>query len=613
MAIAILVVFSALAASAPPAAAAESPSYVVSGKVLADDGTPLEGAHVRGYTEGPEGGSGDSATTAADGTFRLKLFPGKGHLAVAYPEWNAYEGKDLLVEGNVTDLTFTFRAPPPKTAIVEGRVVGADGQPVEGARVHLQQACCSAMPATQPGRGATEPGATEPAVAEEGTSPPPPVEGGEGDATTSSPEPDARIMPVPCCYGYDHGQSVTTGADGAFRFATYGGPRELLVEAKGYAQERVQVEAKDGQTVTQEVKLLQAPGRDATLKGRVVDASTGAPIANAQVVVANQEWSRHEYASTGADGSYSIRTIPGWTHLSVHVFSHAYGEPMPLAASDAPVTDGATTGVSIAKPLPGGGDGKQYYPYTLAFRLASGETTRDLKLEAKPAPTIVLQGYVVDPDAKKGVPGAQVNVWNQDTGDWGHATTDATGSYKILVRPGHYTMSSWAEGHLPGAAVFVIGEDEKLKRVDVESPEGQTRYVPCDDCYSHAWRGEAAPTSDGGSGKLAHAEDADAAPRTAAPGASPTMPAPAPGLAGGLGAESRSAAPGGAGTAYVGTGGGLPPYDASSPATSGQQAQGETAGAPVDAGQKQQVPGLGILGALAALGIAAAVLVARRR
>lgn len=610
----VLVVFaSALAAWSPPATADSHATYTVSGKVVDDQGKPIEGAFVHGGSYAPDGRvSEDKNVTGPDGAFTLHLGAGKGWMNARVEGWPEAAHRDLQIDGNETGVTLTIKAPPPKTATVQGRVLDAEGKPVEGALVRLDQGCCFAYDG---GYGYPESGATTPpsegsgggstGSSSGGASADDPSTSGTTATTSVAPSPPMRIMPTPCCY--DAGQETRTGADGAYSFKTYAGPRQLTASAPGYAHATVQVEAKDGQTVTKDLKLVKVPDADAVVKGRIVDARTGLPVANAQVTLVNHEWSRYENALTGADGAYTLRSLPGWSQISVNVYGWAV--PVPLAIEEgAATTDVATTDAAmpaIVKPSPIGGPEQDYYQHVQTFRAKSGETTIDVKLEPKPQPKVVLQGYVVDPETKKGVPDAQVSVWNQDTGDWGSATTDTTGSYKIMVRPGHYTANVWANGHLPGAATFVIGEDETLKRVDVQAPKGETRWAPCDDCdaeIAYATRSEASVTMGATKG------GGDDYASSGAPGAAPMAPpVPVAQREAGLGESPATMSSTARGSAYAGGPGGLPPYNPNEApaAEEGVKAAGET--------DRNTVPGAGLVLGLAAVGVALAAFAGLRR
>lgn len=555
--VATLVLLGAFAAGLPSSLAqdADAQKFAVSGRVVSDQGVPVEGAVVNGYTmpaqqdaersSVPERYAPAQAFTDADGRYTLSLAAGKGWLNVYYEKWRASDSRELLVEGNMT-VDFTLKTPPPRTAVVEGRVLDAAGKPIAGAEVTLSGGCCYAYAETKP------------AVASDAS----------GGSTASSP----AIMPPD--YYHDDYQSVMTGEDGSYRFETYAGLRQVSAWARGYAQESDQVEAKADATVSHDVVLLKVPASDAVVSGRVVDAVTGLPIAGAQVSLRNIEWGRYAWAETGADGRYRFTTVPGWSEIGVQVYPR-YDDPVPLA-------EGASS-VSIAKPMPVGGS--KYFGSTSLVKLQSGENEQRTELTPKPAPTVALVGYVVDPDAKAGVEGARVSFYNQETGDWGEALTDKTGSFRILVRPGHYSANAWKDGYLGGAQTFVV-EDEPTQRVDVLLPRGESRYAPCYD------------ESDCGGGIVYMRGTAEAVATDGKAMAPPAAPAPGAPLGMTSASESASADEGARGAAtFEGAGGGLPPYD---PASTGIPAATE-ASAPV--------PGFGVVALLAG---AAVALLARR-
>lgn len=112
-----------------------TPGAAIEGRVVSSRNQPVEGASVRTMNRrhGPDFGGGDVPTegaTAADGSFRLAgLPPGEQvELIVVHPAY-----PPVRVPG--------VEVPPPEPLVIElreggalaGRVVGADGQPVEGA------------------------------------------------------------------------------------------------------------------------------------------------------------------------------------------------------------------------------------------------------------------------------------------------------------------------------------------------------------------------------------------------------------------------------------------------------------------------------------------------
>lgn len=559
-----LILLAAAFVSVPLAAAQDTTTYTISGRVVSDEGIPLEGVLVNGYTYHEDAtrssvGSNDDAVTDENGAYTLTLAAGKGWINVYYESWRQSTGREIAVDGDTDGLDFTLATPPPKTARIEGTVVDANGEPIEGADVTLQYMCCYAM--------------EDVAYAEGGSG-----EGSDGVATSST---RPAIMPYPYP-SHDDSNTTRTDADGKFAFDAYGGPRQITAYAKGYAQTTVQITAVENKTADVEVELLKVPDRDAILEGRIVDSATGLPLANAQVNARSLEWGRYAYATTDKDGHYRIQTVPGWTEISVSYWP-SYAEPVPL------------TDEKIAAPR---SLQQQYFPYTTMVDLDSGDNELGVDLDPKPQPTIALIGYVVDPTTKKAVSGAHVSVWNQETGDWGEATTDATGSYKILVRAGHYTANVWKEGHLGGSQSFVL-DDDLTQRQDLILPKGEARWAPCYD------------DTDCG-GPIMYAEKGYAMDGTATPAAAPA-PAMMSSTAGSAGSTTepatRTATEEAAATdsdsrsaTFTGSGGGLPEYD-----------PGDTSSIPAAKNEQTiQVPGAGLLIGIAALA-GAAIAHARRK
>lgn len=554
-----LLLLAAAFASLPLATAQDATTYTISGRVVSDEGIPLEGVRVNAYTYHDDPtrssvGSNDDALTNENGEYTLTLAAGKGWINVYYESWRQSDGRELAIDSDLEDVDFTLATPPPKTARIEGTVVDANGEPIEGAEVTLQYMCCYAM--------------EDVAYAEGGSS-----EGSDGVATSSA---RPAIMPYPYPT-HDDSNTTRTDADGKFAFDAYGGPRQITAYAKGYAQTTVQITAAPNETTDVEVELLKVPDRDAILEGRIVDSETGLPLANAQVNARSLEWGRYAYATTDKDGHYRIQTVPGWTEISVSYWPH---DPIPL------------TDEKIAAPR---ALAQQYFPYNTMVDLESGDNELGVDLDPKPKPTIALIGYVVDPTTNKAVSGAHVSVWNQETGDWGEATTDATGSYKILVRAGHYTASVWKQGHLGGSQSFVLDND-LTQRQDLILPAGETRWAPCyddTDCGGPIMYAEKGVAMDSAG---ASTPPAPAMTSTAGSPGSTTTPAlrTATEESAAADSDSRSAT-------FTGSGGGLPEYD-----------PGDTSSIPAAKNEETiQVPAAGL--AIGLLALAGVALVARRK
>jgi hypothetical protein len=105
------------------------PGAVLTGRVLALDGTPAAGAKVWGHTEST---ITLPTVTGADGSFRLeRLLPGRRDLKVTHPELgSAHRRLQLALGENHLELKLNGR-----NNRIEGRVTGPGGEPVEGAEI----------------------------------------------------------------------------------------------------------------------------------------------------------------------------------------------------------------------------------------------------------------------------------------------------------------------------------------------------------------------------------------------------------------------------------------------------------------------------------------------
>lgn len=113
----------------------------VTGKVVTAEGRPVEGARVRATLEGRQGGggsfsAGDSATTAADGTFELKrISPGSLRLtAQAEQQGSASVGPEEIKAGQPKVLSLKLG----KGSALSGTVRTEDGRPAPDVRVTVR-------------------------------------------------------------------------------------------------------------------------------------------------------------------------------------------------------------------------------------------------------------------------------------------------------------------------------------------------------------------------------------------------------------------------------------------------------------------------------------------
>jgi len=221
---------------------------------------------------------------------------------------------------------------------------------------------------------------------------------------------------------------ATTGADGVARFVDVPpGNLDLLVRADGFVRHDEGdslYKLAAGETRRVEVRLV--PG--VAVRGIVVDAATGAPLAGARLVCVEGGRDGEGDSSSGssdvplgetattADGRFEFAHLPPQmlVTVSVRADGHARGE----------------RGFTVPTP---GGDVK-----SLEFRLPA---------------ELVLRGEVTDPDGRP-LAGAKVAVTTDAEREPRGTTTDARGAFAVAeLRPGVvYSAGASAEGFAPSEA-----------------------------------------------------------------------------------------------------------------------------------------------------------------
>ncbi len=218
----------------------------------------------------------------------------------------------------------------------------------------------------------------------------------------------------------DKSTSVTTGADGGYRFpALREGFWNLTASAPGMVEgSAYRVEVTAGATAERDLSLHLA----ATVRGEV-RGENGKPLAGAKV-----DWGRG--VRTDAAGRYTLTGVA----------------PM--------------EGIQISASAPGHVQGS-----TASFSVAEGATVE--------APPLVLEtaarlaGRITDSEGKP-VPGVDVYFYGRDVeqGSWGSAKTDSQGRFTVDgLRAGTHSWSANKEGyeHLDGGnAAAVKGETREL-------------------------------------------------------------------------------------------------------------------------------------------------------
>jgi hypothetical protein len=292
--------------------------------------------------------------------------------------------------------------------------------------------------------------------------------------------------------------STNTDANGKYSLQTTAGRLVLSANADQYVENRTKFSASNGEKKTVNLVLERLPPDSVQVSGTVVDAESGKPIPYAQLSLENQRWGHYNSTMTKEDGQFSFNTKPGYTLLSISA-EQQYWMPCTYEASDDPA---ATSGFAPGEPYPcadGGQRSRDRGYFSVVLSLADGAKTQGLaiKLQPRPAANAELKGYVVNASDQKALPGVQVHFFNEYTRDWGTATTDEFGSFKIKVHAGYYTVRAYAEHYFDGVANVQVQEDES-KRVDVPLTPGEKRYGGC--CYAmgHSDMGYASKSSSAG-------------------------------------------------------------------------------------------------------------------
>ncbi len=239
---------------------------VLAGKVTAPGGKPLEGALVR-YTPQEEGQDGARTwrlrsarphRTGEDGTYRIEnVETGRLVLQFGHPSFVSVSREGVeAVDGRTVEVSAELGA----GGVVSGRVLGPDGKPFAGARIH-------------PGRAGPMPEGTDP------------------------------YYRVP--------EDATTGADGGFAVAGLPpGKYSVVATADGFADS----EPVESETGGNPITLRMAAAY--SIAG-LVRTRQGVPLSNVRVRASRNlgEQTREEgSANTSREGRFDIRDLPQGTY-----------------------------------------------------------------------------------------------------------------------------------------------------------------------------------------------------------------------------------------------------------------------------------------------------------
>ncbi len=454
------------------------------------------------------------ASTDASGKYTASLLAGQYHMEVDGGR-SGYVQQEVFVDGTRIDVE--LGALPGQDAVLKGRAVDQDGNPVVGADVVVDQ--------------------WERETAE----------------------------------GYQYGNYrnwTTTDSQGRYEVDVYAGSMSISFRKEGYAEVYDWIEVASGKSKTLDVEMAKYPEKTARLVGKVTDAA-GNGLTHISVSIQHPEYGLYScsidnryargepepmYAesypseSYGDDGDYEERYYDEGMAYS----SYYYQPDCDITVhEDGTFTGNVTPGYSIisvwydhwASCTENGssnGDyhrdcGPNYFGYTQTLQLQpDADNPLTIKLRERPGSDATVSGYAINGETDTAVKNAYISFNNEETYAWGNAETDKDGSYKIRVRSGYHQVSVWADGFLPWQGVVYIPKGADMP-FDVVLTPGEARYGGC--CY----------------GPYMYAEDdmayAHAAPAEARMGA---------------GMSSMGFNGGSSGEGYEDLGGGLGPYDAAS-------------------------------------------------
>lgn len=287
--------------------------------------------------------------------------------------------------------------------------------------------------------------------------------------------------------------SITTDADGRWQLSIREGPIRIQAWAHDHVGTDRTLQAEAGRTHTVNLTVTPIPPDSVRWTGQVTDAETGEAIEQALVTVETPRWGERNATRTDEQGRYEITAKPGYTIVTARA-QERY-------ATECEVHHGSTPSSQGASARDGEGQGDEevreasatrpqpepercqvherehaYHPRSATLVTEANTTTeRSFDLERAPEPDATLRGWIVNASSQEGVPDVDVRVRNEDTNDWGRATTDANGSFTLDVRAGYHTLETWARGYFRAVENVDVEPGETVE-VAIEVTPGEPRY-----------------------------------------------------------------------------------------------------------------------------------------
>ncbi|MDD5502860.1 MAG: carboxypeptidase regulatory-like domain-containing protein [Candidatus Thermoplasmatota archaeon] len=273
----------------------------------------ISGGYRDGYYGGmPYYGGYNSTYTDADGYYEMGCWSGDNWI-YAYPEGNGYKEYNVQINLSSGDNEYNIKLEPkpPKTAKVSGYVYDTKtGKPIWVKNVYSgpvyadggvsSDTAVSSDGETSSGSGSSGSGITEPSP------------GYNGGGTYSEYIGASVYLSN---QEYSDWNSTTTNENGYFEMWTYPGYSSINIWADGYYSFDLTVDLAGAYEHTFNLKPRPAP--DCIIYGTVVNKTSGKPVAGAWVNAWNDETYAYGSIQTDENGSYELKLLHGWNHVSV--------------------------------------------------------------------------------------------------------------------------------------------------------------------------------------------------------------------------------------------------------------------------------------------------------
>ncbi len=210
--------------------------------------------------------------------------------------------------------------------------------------------------------------------------------------------------------------STTVNSLGEYSFQVTGGTWQLSIYATNWPadwsyawSDKDKVTFADDSTTESKTHPFIVDSVNSTVKGRIVK-STGAALSSSWSTSLNFANAKNQYfyANVGADGSFETKVSAGTYKVSGYTSEAGFSLPK---IDNFDIED------------------------------SKEKDFGNIVLSEK---TDIISGTILD-NTGAGVANVSVYAWKDDPYDWANATTDANGSYSMLVAPGTWRVSAWPQ------------------------------------------------------------------------------------------------------------------------------------------------------------------------